>query len=86
MTEHDAMQAHTMLNADFLRARPEYRKPRPGTMSNTIADATMMKAWSPDWNHWFKFSRPVQELSLAMCQRELGTTVGHVIVCVMCAE
>jgi hypothetical protein len=31
----------------------------PGTMISTMADATMMYAWSPDWNHLFRFSRPV---------------------------
>lgn len=25
-------------------------------MIKTMAEATMMKAWSPDWYHWFKFS------------------------------
>lgn len=27
----------------------------PGTMIRTMHEATMMKAWSPDWNHWFRF-------------------------------
>lgn len=44
MMEQDAMQAQIMLSADFLRASPEYRKPSPGTMINTMADATMMYA------------------------------------------
>jgi hypothetical protein len=55
MTEKEPIQAQIMESADFLRARPEYRKPRPGIMSRTMHDATMMKAWSPDWNHWFRF-------------------------------
>lgn len=42
MIEKLAMHAHIMLSADFLRARPEYRKPRPGIMITTIADAMMM--------------------------------------------
>jgi hypothetical protein len=25
-------------------------------MTNTIAEATRMKAWSPDWYHWLRFS------------------------------
>lgn len=44
MTEYDAIHANIMLRADFLRARPEYRKPRPGIMTMTIADATMIYA------------------------------------------
>jgi len=56
MIEQDAMQAQIMLSADFLRASPEYRNPRPGTMTSTMAEAMMMYAWSPDWYHWFKFS------------------------------
>lgn len=52
-----------MLSADFLRARPEYRNPRPGTMRSTIADETRMYAWSPLSYHWFKFS--VAEMLLA---------------------
>jgi hypothetical protein len=42
MTEHEPIQAHIIDKADFLRARPEYRKPRPGIMTNTMAEATMM--------------------------------------------
>jgi hypothetical protein len=49
-----------MDSADFLRARPEYKNPRPGIMSRTIHDATIMNAWSPDWYHWFKFSVAVK--------------------------
>jgi hypothetical protein len=35
---------HAQINdrADFLRARPEYRKARPGTIINTMADAMIM--------------------------------------------
>jgi hypothetical protein len=44
ITEHDAMQAQIMLNADFLLARPEYKNPRPGTIISTMAEATMMYA------------------------------------------
>lgn len=42
MTEKLAIQAQIMLRADFLRARPEYKKPRPGIMTTTIAEAMMM--------------------------------------------
>lgn len=56
MTLKDIIHTHMSDRADFLRARPEYRKETPGTMSNTMHAATMMKAWSPDWYHWFKFS------------------------------
>ncbi len=42
MTEKEAMQANIMLSADFLLARPEYRKPRPGIMTSTIAEAMMI--------------------------------------------
>lgn len=52
------MQAQMSDRADLRRARPEYRKPRPGTMSSTMAEATMMKAMSPWMNHWFTFSDP----------------------------
>ena len=44
MTENEPMQAKIMLKADFRRARPEYKKPRPGIMTTTMAAATMMKA------------------------------------------
>lgn len=62
MTEQEAIQAQIILRADFLRAKPEYRKPRPGIIINTIADAIKMYAWSPDWYHWFKFSSAVMRL------------------------
>ena len=42
MTENDAIQAQIIDSADFLRARPEYRKPRPGIMTTTMAEATMI--------------------------------------------
>jgi hypothetical protein len=42
ITVDENMQAHIMDKADFLLARPEYRKPSPGTMINTMAEATMM--------------------------------------------
>lgn len=51
MTVTAIIHAHISDNADFLRARPEYRKPRPGTMMSTMADAMIMYAWSPDWYH-----------------------------------
>ena len=35
MTEPAAMHAHIMDRADFRRARPEYRNPRPGTITKT---------------------------------------------------
>ena len=42
MTENEPIQAQIMLSADFLRARPEYKKPRPGIITNTMAEATIM--------------------------------------------
>lgn len=56
MTLKDIMTTHRSESADFLRDRPEYRKAIPGTMSRTMHAETMMKAWSPDWYHWFRFS------------------------------
>ena len=44
MTDNEPIVAHIILNADFLRASPEYRKPRPGTMTSTMAEATIMYA------------------------------------------
>jgi hypothetical protein len=38
----EAIQAQIMLRADLRRAKPEYRKPRPGTMTKTMAEATMI--------------------------------------------
>jgi hypothetical protein len=55
MTEKEPIQAHIIERADFRRASPEYRNPRPGIMSKTMHDATMINAWSPDWYHWFRF-------------------------------
>ena len=56
MTLKDIIHTQMSDNADFLLARPEYKKAIPGIMSNTIQAATMIKAWSPDWYHWFRFS------------------------------
>lgn len=36
-----------MDNADFRRARPEYRKPKPGTIINTIHDEMAIYEMSP---------------------------------------
>jgi hypothetical protein len=44
MTLPAAIQAHIIDRADFLRARPEYKKPRPGTMTNTRHDERMIYA------------------------------------------
>jgi hypothetical protein len=55
MTEKEPIHAQIMDKADFLRASPEYRKPSPGIMSRTIHDETMIYAWSPGSNHWFRF-------------------------------
>lgn len=55
MTEKEAMHAQIMESADFLRARPEYRKPMPGIMTRTMQEQMRMYAWSPDWYHWFRF-------------------------------
>jgi hypothetical protein len=30
-------------------------------MISTIAEATMMYAWSPDWYHWFKLVVSVKQ-------------------------
>ncbi len=42
MTEKLAIQTQIMVRADFRLASPEYKKPRPGIMTTTIAEATMM--------------------------------------------
>jgi len=42
MTEKVAMVIHSIVRADFRRARPEYKNPRPGIMTTTMAEATMM--------------------------------------------
>src|SRR5690606_20822493 len=54
--EHAAIMAR----ADLRRARPAYRKPRPGTISSTMAALTITYAWSPAANHLFTFSIPNQ--------------------------
>lgn len=59
MTDIEPMQAQIIDSADFRRARPEYRNPSPGTMTKTMAEATIMYAWSPDWNHLLTFSIPI---------------------------
>lgn len=41
-TAEDPIHAQMRDRADLRRARPEYRKPRPGTMTITIAEATRM--------------------------------------------
>ena len=51
MTEKEAMVIQIMVRADFLRARPEYRNPKPGIMTTTMAEATRMYAWSPGEYH-----------------------------------
>ena len=75
MMEKEAIQAQIMDSADFLRARPEYRKPRPGIISKTIHDETMIYAWSPGSNHWFKFMTAV--LFRAMLARHNGRRIQH---------
>jgi hypothetical protein len=62
MTENEPIHAQIMDNADFLRASPEYRKPSPGIMTRTIHDETMIYAWSPGSNHWFRFMTAVVQL------------------------
>lgn len=42
MTEKLAMVTHIMVKADFRLANPEYKKPKPGIMTSTMAEATMM--------------------------------------------
>lgn len=64
MTLKDIMTTQIRDKADFLRDRPEYRNAMPGTMSKTMHAETMMKAWSPDWYHWFKFSVPILRVVL----------------------
>ena len=44
MIEPAAIQAHIMDRADFLRARPEYKKPRPGTIIRTRHEEMMIYA------------------------------------------
>lgn len=44
MTDIDIIQAQIILSADFLRAKPEYRNPKPGIMVKTMAEAMMMYA------------------------------------------
>jgi hypothetical protein len=44
MTEKEAIHAQIMDRADLRRARPEYRKPSPGTMINTMHDEIMIYA------------------------------------------
>lgn len=41
VTDRQPIQARIMWRADLRRTRPAYRKPRPGTMIHTKADATM---------------------------------------------
>jgi hypothetical protein len=36
MTEDEAIHAQIIERADLRRARPEYRKPKPGTMIKTM--------------------------------------------------
>lgn len=63
--QYEPMQAKIIVRADFRRDSPEYRKPRPGTMTMTIAEAMMIYAWSPDWYHWLTFSVPMSVVSMA---------------------
>ena len=42
MTEKLAMQVHIIVRADFRRASPEYKKPSPGIMTTTMAEAMIM--------------------------------------------
>lgn len=42
ITEAENIHAQIKDSADFLRARPEYRKARPGIMIMTMAEATRM--------------------------------------------
>ena len=51
MTEKEAMVTQIIVSADFLLANPEYRNPRPGIMTTTMAEATIMYAWSPGEYH-----------------------------------
>ena len=41
-TADEARTAQINESADFRRASPEYRNPRPGTMTKTMAEPTMM--------------------------------------------
>ena len=51
MMLNEAIHAQIKLKADFRRASPEYKKPKPAGMTSTMAEATMMYAWSPGLNH-----------------------------------
>jgi hypothetical protein len=51
MTENEPMHAQIMERADFLLANPEYKNPRPGIISRTMHEETIMYAWSPGSNH-----------------------------------
>jgi len=50
------MHAQIIDSADFRRASPEYRNPSPGIINRTMHDETMIYAWSPEENHWFKLT------------------------------
>lgn len=45
----------------------------PGIMINTIHEATIMKAWSPDWYHWFRFSVAMKDCQLTTSTRDNGS-------------
>lgn len=51
MTEKEAIHAQISDSADFRLARPEYKKPSPGTINKTIAEATMINEVSPESYH-----------------------------------
>jgi hypothetical protein len=44
MIVDEAMHAHIKERADLRLANPEYRKPSPGIIIKTMAEATMMNA------------------------------------------
>jgi hypothetical protein len=58
-TTDDPTHAQMRDSADLRRAKPEYKKPRPGTMIKTIAEQIRMYPTSPWVNHWLRFSVPV---------------------------
>jgi len=89
MTDMDIMQAQIMLRADFLRASPEYKKPRPGTMIRTMAEAMRIYAWSPDWYHWLRLMTSIaveEAVSQTNGEKRIGQhstylNRRHLVVC-----
>jgi hypothetical protein len=71
MTEQEPITAQSKLRADFRLAKPEYKNPRPGTMTRTMAEAMMIYAWSPDWYHLLRFSCAIRTQVVLACVQVL---------------